>query len=486
MKKIILTIIIIFPLIISGQSKQITLNDAIKLAQSKSPEYKINLNKNQASYWRFKNYKASFLPQFKLRATLPEFSKSTRRITNDLGEDIFVNQNQSRIDGGLSISQNIPYTGGTLSINSQLDKINIYGNNSSSGYSVTPFSVSYYQNSLFYNAFRWDKKIEPLYFEESKKDFVENMENISLNTCVKYFNLLGAQSQLKIAQKNLSNQDTLFKIAQGRFTMGKIAENDLLQIELALLNTRNKVTTNTISLKRASQNLARYLELDTENIELSTPEGLVDFPVELNKALKEAYSNRKSVVEFRRKRLEAEKELARVKGSNKIKLGLNANFGISQQGEIFNELFENYNKQQYFSASLEIPLFDWGVSKSKRKMAEANLDLVKNNIEQENQAFEQEITLHTMNWANQRTFLKTSEKAQEIAIKRYEITKKRYIIGKITITDLNLAQEEKDKAVLQYIKSLEKFWVDYYTLRRLTLFDFIKNKKIEMDDILFE
>jgi len=312
------------------------------------------------------------------------------------------------------------------------------------------------------------------------------MENISLNTCVKYFNLLGAQSQLKIAQKNLSNQDTLFKIAQGRFRMGKIAENDLLQMELALLNSRNKVTTNTISLKRASQNLARYLELDTENIELSTPEGLVDFPVELNKALKEAYSNRKSVVEFRRKRLEAEKELARVKGSNKIKLGLNANFGISQQGEIFNELFENYNKQQYFSASLEIPLFDWGVSKSKRKMAEANLDLVKNNIEQENQAFEQEITLHTMNWANQRTFLKTSEKAQEIAIKRYEITKKRYIIGKITITDLNLAQEEKDKAVLQYIKSLEKFWVDYYTLRRLTLFDFIKNKKIEMDDILFE
>ena len=87
--------------------------------------------------------------------------------------------------------------------------------------------------------FKWNKKIEPLIYGESKRDFIENMEQISLNTCRYYFSLLNAQTQLRIAEKNLSNQDTLFQIAQGRFRMGKIAENDLLQMELALLNSKN-------------------------------------------------------------------------------------------------------------------------------------------------------------------------------------------------------------------------------------------------------
>ncbi len=56
--------------------------------------------------------------------------------------------------------------------------------------------------------------------------------------------------------------------------MGKIAENDLLQIELSVLNSRNDVTTNEINFKRASQNLSRYLSLDTENLLLNVPKEL--------------------------------------------------------------------------------------------------------------------------------------------------------------------------------------------------------------------
>ena len=119
-------------------------------------------------------------------------------------------------------------------------------------------------------------------------------------------------------------------------------------------------------------------------------------------------------------------------------------------------------------------------------MAEADLSLIENDIKQEKQEFEQEIYLHTLNWSSQRDFLETAEKAQEIALKRYEITKKRYVLGKITITDLNIAQQEKDKAVVDYLNSLEKFWVDYYTLRKLTLYDFAVDEKITIEDIIFD
>jgi outer membrane protein TolC len=267
--------------------------------------------------------------------------------------------------------------------------------------------------------------------------------------------------------------------------MGKIAENDLLQMELSVLNSKNDLTTNEINFKRTSQNLSRYLSLDTESIILNIPKKLSIFTVTLQKALEEAKENRKAVIEFRRKRLQAAQNVAEVIGSNRLQVRLNANFGISQQGAVFNDLFQNYNQQQNVSLSLGIPILDWGVSKSKRKLVEANKDLVNTNIEQDEQEFEQEIYLHVLNWQNQRNFLETSQKAQEIAIKRYDITKKRFVLGKITITDLNLALQEKDRSVLQYLNSLENFWVDYYTLRRLTLYDFIENKKIEVNDILY-
>ncbi|MFI1773222.1 TolC family protein [Thalassobellus citreus] len=486
MKKLFIIIILgILPSIIFSQSKKITLSQAISMAQKQSPDYKRNLNANQESYWRYKNYKARFLPQLRLDATLPEFSNSIKRQPNDAGQDVFVNQNQLVLAGGLSLSQNISLTGGTLSLSSNLEKVDLFGNNDITNYSVVPFSIRYNQNSLFYNSFKWEKKIEPLIYEESKRDFVEKMEAISINTCRRYFSLLKAQMQLNIAEQNLSNQDTLYQISQGRFKMGKIAENELLQMELSLLNSKNNVTSNTIEFKRTSQNMSRYLVLDTENIELEVPEDLALFEVDANKAIEEAKSNRKAVIEFRRKRLQSENNLARAKGNNRLQMNLNANIGVSQFGNNFDNLFNNYNKQQYVSVRFGIPIFDWGVSKSERKMAEANLDLTNNDIEQDKQEFEQEIYLHVLNWSSKRNFLITAQKAKEIAEKSYEITKKRYVLGKVTITDLNRNQEKKDQAIVRYLNSLEAFWVDYYTLRQLTLYDFINDKKIEAEVIVY-
>ena len=485
MKKI-LVLLIAFITFSGFCQRPLSLEEAIKIAQKNSPDYKALLNQNQASYWRFRNFKARFLPQLRLDATLPQYSNSVNRLTNDNGQDIFVRSNQATFVGNLSLNQNIGLTGGTISFSSQLERIDVFGDNESTGYAVIPFSINYNQNSLFYNEFKWNKRIEPLLYEEAKREFIERMEQISLNTSRRYFALLKAQIQTRIAKSNYSNQDTLFQISKGRFKMGKIAENDLLQIELSVLNSENDVITNEINFKRSSQNLSRYLVLNTEDFLLATPKELSTFTVTVEKALEEAKSNRKAVIEFRRRRLEAEQDVAEVKGNNRLRMSLRANFGISQQGSVFNNLFQDFNQQQNVTLSLGVPILDWGVSKSRRKLVEANKDLVNTNVEIEEQEFEQEIFLHVLNWQNQRNFLKTAKKAQEIALKRYEIAKKRFVLGKINITDLNIALQEQDRSVLQYLNSLEKFWVDYYTLRRLTLYDFIENKKIEVKDIIYD
>ena len=44
--------------------------------------------------------------------------------------------------------------------------------------------------------------------------------------------------------------------------------------------------------------------------------------------------------------------------------------------------------------------------------------------------------------------------------------------GNVTITDLNIAQQEKDQNRRAYIQSLRDYWTAFYEMRQLTLYDF--------------
>ena len=150
MRRILFVLLLVFNFSAFSQSQKIKLNEAIKIAQKKSPDYVRALNTYQAGYWRFRNFKADFLPQVRLNALLPEYSNAIRRITNDQGQDIFVQQNQSRIEAGLSINQKVPFTGGQFFVSSELERIDIFGDNEVTNYSLVPFSINYFQGSLFF------------------------------------------------------------------------------------------------------------------------------------------------------------------------------------------------------------------------------------------------------------------------------------------------------------------------------------------------
>lgn len=472
---------------VRSQETNLTLEEAIEMARHNSPDYRQAVNQAESSYWMFRNYRSRFLPQLRLLGTLPDYSTSTRRVVNPDGTESFQPQNQSFYSLDLGLSQNVPLTGGTFSVISNLERLDILSDPRSTEFSSVPFAISYTQNSVFYNPFRWQKEIEPLRYEESKREFVENIEQISLETIRQYFNLLAAQVQLNTAKINLANTDTLFKISEGRYNLGRIAENELLQMELSLLNARNAVSNAELNYQFSTQNLVRYLGLDKDaELRLSIPTDTLFFTINANEALTQAGDNREAVIEFRRRRLEAEEQVAQAKGENGLSLQLLANLGVSDNGPEISDVYHDLNNYQRLRLTLSIPLMDWGVAKSRKRMAQANLELAKQTIEREQLAFEQEIFQQTAQWNLQHDLLATATKAREIALKRYEITKQRYLIGKISITDLNLAQQEKDRAIETYIGALRNYWDSYHTMRRLTLYDFQQNEKIAIPLLEFD
>jgi outer membrane protein TolC len=114
-------------------------------------------------------------------------------------------------------------------------------------------------------------------------------------------------------------------------------------------------------------------------------------------------------------------------------------------------------------------------------MAESNEELIKTSVEQERIDFDQEIFLKVMQFNMQARQLNIAAKSDTVAQKRFEVTKQRYLIGTIDITELNIAQADKDNNRKAYIMALQSYWSNYYDIRRLTLFDFQRNKRITID-----
>src|SRR5690606_24669398 len=112
-----------------------------------------------------------------------------------------------------------------------------------------------------------------------------------------------------------------------------------------------------------------------------------------------------------------------------------------------------------------------------------NEKLVNYVIAQEIKNFEQEIIMQVNQFETLRDQLKITAEADQIAEERYAIYKNRYLIGELQLTDLNIAQQEKDQAKRDFILALRAVWEAYYNLRLLTLYDFENNETIQYESL---
>jgi hypothetical protein len=99
-------------------------------------------------------------------------------------------------------------------------------------------------------------------------------------------------------------------------------------------------------------------------------------------------------------------------------------------------------------------------------------------IEQDRINFEQNIRLRVLQFDLVRVQAGLAERTYIVSQKNFDITKKRYLIGKIGVTELNLAIAEQGKSRKSYMSTLRNFWLAHYEIRRLTLYDFMNNKEL--------
>jgi hypothetical protein len=453
-----------------------SIEDIIDRAKQQSIFSKQAETQRETSYWQYRSFRTNYSPQLRLNGNLPSYTNYVTPVRQPDGSLLFLPVNQINPNLNFALQQPLAFSGGTISANTNYNFFNDITANTSQ-WSGTVMNVQLTQPVFAYNPWKWDKRIRPVVYEESKRIFVERQEEISRDAVSLFFDVLRQQVNEQVARFNLANNDTIYKIEQGRYNIGTTSQDKLLQVELQLLRSRQEVAQAQLELENARLQLRAYIGLqDGDDFGLILPDNIPAFEVLVEDALTYARLNRADYIGFERRRLEAESEVAQAKGQ-RYQTTLTASYGLNNVGTTVSDLYDNPSQQQIANIGFNVPLVDWGRRKALMQTALANKKLRDYEIEQSKIIFEQEIITKVRQFEMMRLQIEISKKADEVAGERYNVAQNRYLIGKIDITNLNIALKEKDDAKRTYLDALKSFWTAYYDLRRLTLYDFA-NKRL--------
>ena len=463
--------------------EEMSLEEVIRTARTQSVEA---LQAKQAfisTYWAYRSYKASRLPSVYMYGNIMNFDRSLTLLQNpENGTLNYVSSNNLQNSAGLQINQNITFTGGTLSVASDLSRIDQFGIDKSLTWYSRPVTVSYYQPLFTYNQFKWDKKIEPKEYEKGKRTYLEAMEAITIDAVFAYHNLLLARMNNSISKSNFENSGNMLKIAGERLQLGDVTKAEYLQLELRVLNDSIAINETAVAVRQAQMQLNSLLGYDESyeivpKAEEILPQIQMDYELVMDKSLKNSSFSLRNELSL----LNAESDVAYAKASRGFSFALNARFGMSQTGPQFPEAYKNLLDQEVVGITFSIPIFDWGLGKGKVQKAKAAQEVVKAQVQQSENDYRRQLYTAVNQFNNQRQQCLVSRKAMYIAAERYELTMHRFREGNASVTDLNTAQSENDSALRQYISDVSNFWTYYYTLRQHTLYDFINGCDLEID-----
>lgn len=460
----------------------LSLQETIDIAIESSPLSRSARYSLIANQWRYRSFRADLLPGLSATGNAPNYNRAFRDNFNPDGTTSLIYSQQSNATVGLSVSQPIMPTGGNLTVSSGVARLGIFAQENTYLWSSTPMVIGYTQPLFQFNNLKWRNRIEPLQLQIAQKEYTEAMENLSLTVTQGYFDVLLSKINLDIAEFNVAVNDSIYNISQGRYNVGNIAENDLLQTELQLRNAESALTRAHLNYDQQLNNFRLLLGLTPEApIDVGVPEEIPEFLVNQEMALEMARLHNSMYLNFEMQTIEAERTLDMATKQSSFSATIQANYGLNQTSENFSNLYQEPLSQQFVTLNFQVPIFNWGKQRAEVNMARNTQRQVADDIAFEQAQFDQQVQNMVAEFHQLRDQALLAELSERIADRRYEVARNRYRIGQIDITNLFIAQNERDAALRNYIQAIRNYWISVYNLRRFTLFDFEEGVVIRHD-----
>jgi outer membrane protein TolC len=459
--------------LMSQVQQPMTLQRAIALAQRQGTAARNAERTLQSARDRERAFTAGFLPSLSLNGTMPSYTRLINPVTQPDGTTLYLPVRETDANLNAVVTQRIPLTNTTLTLSSGLSQVHVSGPSGFETWSSTPFRVGLSQPLFRSNSQSWDLREQHLQLETAERKYLEAREDAAIAATNAFFDLYTAEATLTNAEANASVNDTLYTLNQGRFQIGKIGENDLLQSQLVLLQSRSALDQARLARDRAMANfLIAINQPPGTPVTLQVSAEVPTITVDTAAAVTWARRNASAITSAEELEVQADRAVSEAKWNSGMGGTVNATYGYNATGPTAGTAYQGLLNAQQFSLSVQLPIWQWGSHGDNLDAARADRDAAQNTAELDRAQVDLNARFAALELDQAQRALTIAAKADTVAAKRFDVAYKRYAIGNVTIENLYIAQTQKDQALQSFVQALRGYWVAYYQLRKLTLFDF--------------
>jgi outer membrane protein TolC len=383
--------------------------------------------------------------------------------------------------GTFTISQPIKWTDGTLALINRFswqDSYSEYQDQRSKTFSNNLY-LSLEQPLFTYNRTKLALSRLELELEDAELNYAIQLLKLEKDVAQTFYAVYANRMSLQIAMEELENREQSYQIIKNKVEAGIAAKEEFFQAELDRASSKSNVQNQQVILDNSLDAFKKLIGISLFD-EISVMEDVSHHPVEVDieKALDHGLKNR---MELRQRKIEIENALfnmVETSARNEFKGSITASYGIIGTDEEFRDVYEVPTKNQRFSLSFQVPLWDWGEKKSRIKASEASIRTSELSLEdQKNDIIigVRSVYRNLKNLINQIELARQNVKNAQLT---YDINLERYKNGDLTSMDLNLFQNQLSGKKLSLISALIDYKIELLNMKIQSLWDFEKNQPV--------
>lgn len=428
----------------------------------------------------YDNYRKSLLPAIGVSLSPFSFNRAIQRLQQPSdGSYTYVEDYAGVSTLAVGVSQSLGPTGGTLTVGTSLAYLREFSEGRNS-FSTRPFYVSLSQPlSGGRRSFWLTRTVQTLACQVAAKNYASGLVTMQQQAAALYLEAYVDRLALRNARLMAAASDTLLRTARMKFDMRQLTASDFKQVELARAEAIYAVTTAHEALDDALRRLASLLESD-EPLTLATDTLATTAFTPLT--LTEVFA---LVVRNHPEYLQGELDLAQARLNRhnaRQETGINGtltlDYGVNQYASRFRDAYRHPETQQAVGVTLALPVFQWGINRNRRRIAENNYQLQEIAVEQRRREFRDQVaqTVAAYNSALARHAL--AARSYRLAQENYQMLVRHFAMARTTVSELIEARRTLFAHQEEYGQVLRTLYAAYFDVKTLTLYDFQRRRDV--------
>ncbi|POR21773.1 hypothetical protein BWK58_11915 [Flavobacterium columnare] len=455
-KKVFSIFLLILSINTGNSQRVVTIDEVHKNILSNSNKSKIIENDFLKSNIQSTFYRISLLPKVSVSVNLP-YQRSITEIIQTNGSQKFIERNFLNSSMNLSISQVVPFTGGTLSLSSSLNNALDF-NNKISSFSSNWGNISYYQTINGYNSFKWSKKLNPLRIRKNSIDYLKQKLKLKYEVSKLYSETQLIQLKIELIQQNVIKTEKLLFELEEKFKLGRITKIELEQVKIALEQFRGELEVNILQYNSGVEVLKDMIGSAVNEDLYLTPIIQEDFFIDKDLLIKAILDNDFDI-EKAIKILEIDSNADKIKKEGAVSVNLQLGLGLNSTASDLSNLYNTPSQSQFITIGTKIPILDWGKARKNYNLAK----LEKENLELMLNEEEEEIGEHTNEMMNYKLTLTLQKKSLEKQIQLYKSITEMYEEllkrGRKTVVEYKTHLAESFSIMVEYQKIVNNLYL---------------------------